>query len=837
MDLAVKIAECQTIAELSTLERLYLLNEVEQRIIFERKLEIFRRITEWRVENEQLGLTADFTDTWTPEQRERFMREWQNDDPLLQMGRGQKRSFEDDGAETSTTENNFTVTDVKQVKVKKFGTTGTDYTVQFTDTFAHLELSQFHDRLHGIFESILDTITRDIPEHDQVRFVLHSPQLETPISLPFMALSRLTTERVLAQIERVIQSNHEFRLNDSVKVNLVHVEMPNGGTGTKRSEINLEKHLAKKGSIIRIQNKDDLCLARALIVSIAKIENDSRYKSIVDHRCSLQTRLAHDLHQKASVPIGSCGIDEVKQFQAYLTDYQINIVSKEHQNSIIFSGPDKEKRIYLFLHDNHFDVITSMPAFVARKKYCHNCKKGYDHVRSHLCGDTCKLCYFQNCPIVSWISCSDCNRFFKSQECFDRHKQNVGNAKSICLSTAKCPHCHLVFDRTRLRPDLHHCGLKRCSTCEKYVGIEDHQCYMQPVKEKPALETSMCDDEADEDVHESGYNELLFFDFECIQENGTHEPNLCVIQNEAGDEWVFQGDNTRNEFCEWLFTKEHEGCIVVAHNFQGYDGYFIQQYLHENGVIPEVIMRGAKILTMYVPMLKIKFIDSLSFIPMRLADFPKTFGLNELAKGYFPHLFNRKENQNYVGPLPPSPYYHPNGMSPAEKETFLKWHHELKENNYVFNFQEEIMSYCRSDVDILRRCCLEFRELFRDVTNIDPFEKCLTIASACNLVFRTNFLKENTIAILPSHGYHPGIKQSNIALKWLSYTAEKNDVYIQHKRNGGEKTIGPYSLDGYDEETHTAYEFHGCFWHGTFFQRVNFLHGYSTLTEFFLQGV
>jgi hypothetical protein len=139
-------------------------------------------------------------------------------------------------------------------------------------------------------------------------------------------------------------------------------------------------------------------------------------------------------------------------------------------------------------------------------------------------------------------------------------------------------------------------------------------------------------------------------DFECIQENGTHEPNLCVIQNEAGDEWVFQGDNTRNEFCEWLFTKEHEGCIMVAHNFQGYDGYFIQQYLHENGVIPEVIIRCAKILTLYVPMLKIKFIDSFSFIPIRLADFPKTFGLNELAKVYFPHLFNRKENQKYVDP-------------------------------------------------------------------------------------------------------------------------------------------------------------------------------------------
>ena len=112
-------------------------------------------------------------------------------------------------------------------------------------------------------------------------------------------------------------------------------------------------------------------------------------------------------------------------------------------------------------------------------------------------------------------------------------------------------------------------------------------------------------------------------------------------------------------------------------------------------------------------------------------------------------LFNTTENQNYVGPLPPTSFYHPDGMSPDEKEKFLEWHNGLKENNYVFDFQQEILTYCRSDVDILRRCCLEFRELFRHVTDIDPFEKCLTIASACNLVFRKNFLKENTNAIIP----------------------------------------------------------------------------------------
>ena len=89
-------------------------------------------------------------------------------------------------------------------------------------------------------------------------------------------------------------------------------------------------------------------MARVLVISIAKIENDSRDRQIRNPKRPLQARLAHELHEKASVLIGKCGIDEVKQFQAYLTDYQINIVSKEHQNSIIFSGPDKEKRFICF---------------------------------------------------------------------------------------------------------------------------------------------------------------------------------------------------------------------------------------------------------------------------------------------------------------------------------------------------------------------------------------------------------------------------------------------------------------------------------------------------------
>ena len=46
--------------------------------------------------------------------------------------------------------------------------------------------------------------------------------------------------------------------------------------------------------------------------------------------------------------------------------------------------------------------------------------------------------------------------------------------------------------------------------------------------------------------------------------------------------------------------------------------------------------------------LNIRFLDSLNFLSMPLAQLPKSFGLEELEKGFFPHFFNTKENQDDI---------------------------------------------------------------------------------------------------------------------------------------------------------------------------------------------
>ncbi|CAF0958294.1 unnamed protein product [Brachionus calyciflorus] len=76
---------------------------------------------------------------------------------------------------------------------------------------------------------------------------------------------------------------------------------------------------------------------------------------------------------------------------------------------------------------------------------------------------------------------------------------------------------------------------------------------------------------------------------------------------------------------------------------------------------------------------------------------------------------------------------------------------------------------------------------------IDRLLTSIKIASLCHHIFRSKIMKETI-----------GIIQEN----------EKNNIRIQHSKNGGEIQMGKYRLDGCDQCTNTYYEFHGCLFHG-----------------------
>ncbi|CAC5385560.1 KRAB [Mytilus coruscus] len=127
----------------------------------------------------------------------------------------------------------------------------------------------------------------------------------------------------------------QFVLDESLEIEITHVELPSGGTGRKCKFVDLDRFLKEKKCIIRIKNHDDICCARALVTAKANHEKHEQWDNI-RRGFKIQEQLAAELYILAKVPHHKCGIEEIKQFQTVMPEYQINVVSKDHFNGIIY---------------------------------------------------------------------------------------------------------------------------------------------------------------------------------------------------------------------------------------------------------------------------------------------------------------------------------------------------------------------------------------------------------------------------------------------------------------------------------------------------------------------
>lgn len=155
------------------------------------------------------------------------------------------------------------------------------------------------------------------------------------------------------------------------------------------------------------------------------------------------------------------------------------------------------------------------------------------------------------------------------------------------------------------------------------------------------------------------------------------------------------------------------------------------------------------------------------------------------------------------------------------KHEFEQWHAAEVAKGVVYDFQAEMEAYCKSDVELLQKGCEAFCDQFMPIAGFNPFLRAFTIAGACNLYWRRSLLEPETIAVEPIQGWRGArVNQSKVAFQWL-YCCESllpkqgaAGDRIRHARNGGEVTVvaghDSVHVDGYDAQTRTIYEFHGC---------------------------
>lgn len=347
------------------------------------------------------------------------------------------------------------------------------------------------------------------------------------------------------------------------------------------------------------------------------------YDSIRNPRNNLQNIKAYELAFKLNININHpLGYDEISRVENYLKQYQILILNGDNANEFDYIGPVKEKKIVLYLKDNHYDFVKSLPAFFDKYYFCYKCLKGYSVYENHPCNEVCKKCKDKNCSNENkFVKCDFCGVLCKSNECLMNHRLK------ICGKIPKCKVC------SSFKVRQHACKGKWCVYHLCYILTEEVNLKIN----KYSLKTTL------------GY---IFFDYEAVQTDKGHEVNLvyarkicmnCLKNNKCESDCGDFVWKSNNEFCDWLFSKINKNFTAIAHNMKSYDGYFIINYIVSNLIpsekLPEVLLSGSKILVIRFAHVTVK--DSINFMPMALSKLPKTFDLHELKKGYFPHFLTR----------------------------------------------------------------------------------------------------------------------------------------------------------------------------------------------------
>ena len=148
----------------------------------------------------------------------------------------------------------------------------TTYQVQIDNRYRGQHLRDIRRGLHQMFEDILDEAPGDLAGNDLGRVVVTHDRLQDPIVVPLQPWDRLNVDVVMGQTERVLNSHQELAMNESFEITIGTINLPKGsGRRPITSRKGDKNSIQIKKSIMTIDNEDQLCMARAIGVGWAKL--------------------------------------------------------------------------------------------------------------------------------------------------------------------------------------------------------------------------------------------------------------------------------------------------------------------------------------------------------------------------------------------------------------------------------------------------------------------------------------------------------------------------------------------------------------------------------------
>ncbi|KAL3107544.1 hypothetical protein niasHT_014004 [Heterodera trifolii] len=695
-------------------------------------------------------------------------------------------------------------------------------------------------------------------------------------------------ERILTRFEIVDQSNKSKERpslrEEPFVIDITAIEskgVKKKMTGKGRSDFNISYHMAN-GSTYELQNADNLCLFRAFEFLRMKFElpqqRFSEYKRNERWQLENVKAMCNACNIDLDLPFYSIE-DYGDRIQCEMPYYHHNRHSSKckwkcHNCQRVgqsFRGNCEDSNNIFFVSclgcfktfkcrdcfDHHAKITNCKikrgnEINMIEKSICKSSKKCTDcgviyqirhhKQKEHVFGHKfCKICLGFHAPRECYIPYRpkvkkdkriiffdfECTTDFKPEQNLARFKHQV----NFCYAHVTCTRCiEKGIWAQELDQACSICGPYRTYTWASFdffnteaecrFKVEDPlaaftKWLLQFDAEVLGIEPNERGKKRKRPVKENNNNVVGFFDDEAEEDNSDDN-------NDAENNYMLGYDET-NVKPKSVIT------YAYAHAGSRYDHVLIYGEMLRMGIRPVLIRQGNHLLEMKAQKRGIItttiFRDSYKLIPIKLANFVKTFGLEIDGvenKKYFPHKFNKAVNYGTVlEALPPIEDYFPGGLFPAERQKFEQWYTENR--NRRFELCEVIADYCKTDVQILAHGMVKMRELFFTATDQELTDS-ITIPSAC-MKFFVFLAHENNerISIIPHMGYEKRGKQSTIARKYLKWRAEEemqeNGLTLRHVESpDGEFKFGNYLLDGMLErpgaDKNLAIEVNGCYWHG-----------------------
>ena len=252
---------------------------------------------------------------------------------------------------------------------------------------------------------------------------------------------------------------------------------------------------------------------------------------------------------------------------------------------------------------------------------------------------------------------------------------------------------------------------------------------------------------ADTETDTSGPYHVAF----CIafSEQDEIDENFNIVKEHRKINFEF-GRDCLSKFLD----KIENNSLVYFHNL----AYDIRQF--NEYIIGQEISKGTSVMNaaIFYKNKIIYFKDSLSIVSMKLADFPKSFGLDCGQKEMFPYKYYTFENLNNLNNM--------GIISEAGKhELKHNWNQKIFEENLdklgirqgdKFNMVEYVKFYCCQDVRILKQGFQKFRKMCLESLNIDVI-KSVTAPSLANQYFTREIYEK-----IPDYYLYGGIVRAFI---------------------------------------------------------------------------